>query len=61
MDENTRPPLGVKPRWMHDSERAKELLDAIARYTDANMSIPKKWINELNDLFNVYFNVNADQ
>ena len=61
MDRTTRPPLGVKPRWMHDSERAKELLDAIERYTDANMSIPKKWINELKDLFNVYFNVNADR
>lgn len=61
MAELQKPPIGLKPRWIHDSERAKEILDAMARYTDANMSIPKKWITELQDLFNVYFNVNADQ
>ena len=60
MGELEKPPLGLKPRWIHDSERAKEILDAIERRTDANMSIPKNWINELQDLFNVYFNVNAD-
>lgn len=61
MAELQKPPIGLKPRWIHDSERAKEILDAIARYTDANMSIPKKWITELQDLFNVYFDRNADQ
>ena len=61
MAELQKPPIGLKPRWIHDSERAKEILDAMARYTDANMSIPKKWITELQDLFNVYFDRNADQ
>lgn len=32
---------GILPKE-DDSERAKEILDAMARYTDANMSIPKK-------------------
>ena len=55
MSELQKPPIGLKPRWIHDSERAKEILDAMARYTDANMSIPKKWIDELRDLYENYF------
>ena len=60
MSELQKPQLGLKPRWIHDSERAKEILDAMARYTDANMSVPNKWIKELQDLFNMYFNTNDD-
>ena len=55
MSELKKPPLGLEPRWVHDSRRASDILDAIERYTDANMSIPKKWIEELKDLFNDYF------
>ena len=53
-----KPPLGLEPRWIHDSRRAKEIIDAIERYTDANMSIKKEWIEELKDLFNAYFRRN---
>lgn len=55
MSEFKKPPLGLEPRWVRDSRRAKDILDAIERYTDANMSIPKNWIEELKDLFNAYF------
>ena len=55
VNELKKPPLGLEPRWIHDSRRAMAILDAIERYTDANMSIPKKWVEELKDLFNVYF------
>lgn len=56
MNENEKqPPLGIEPRWSHDYRRVKEILDAIERYTDANMSIPKNWVKELKDIFNVYF------
>lgn len=48
-------PLGLEPRWIHDSKRAKDILDAIERYTDANMSIPKKWVEELKEYFHAYF------
>lgn len=54
MSELKKPPLGLEPRWVHDSRRVKAILDAIERYTDANMSIPKKWVEELKDLFNAY-------
>lgn len=55
MDEIKKPTLGLEPRWVHDSRRAQEILEAIERYTDANMSIPKIWIEELKDLFFAYF------
>lgn len=55
MSELKKPPLGLKPKWVHDLRRAEDILDAIERYTDANMSIPKAWVEELKDLFNAYF------
>ncbi len=50
MDDNMKPPIGLEPRYVHDGKRIDEILSAIERYTDANMSIPKAWINELRDL-----------
>ena len=50
MENSQKPPIGLKPRYIHDSERIDEILCAIERYTDANMSIPKSWVNELRDL-----------
>ena len=50
MEESKKPPVGIKPRWLHDSQRARDIIDAIERYTEANMTIPKIWIDELRDL-----------
>ena len=49
-----RPPVGLKPRYIHDGERIDEILRAIERYTDANMSIPKSWVDELRSLIGVH-------
>lgn len=51
----SKPPLGLMPKWVHDAKRAEDILDAIERYTDENMSIPKSWVKELKDLFKEYF------
>ena len=50
----SKPPLGVEPRYIHDARRIQDILKAIERYTDANMPIPKSWVEELRDLFNVH-------
>ena len=50
MENSKKPPVGLKPRYIHDGERIDEILCAIERYTDANMSIPKSWVEELRDL-----------
>lgn len=50
MENSQKPPVGLKPRYIHDGERIDEILCAIERYTDANMSIPKSWVEELRKL-----------
>lgn len=48
--EPEKPPLGLKPRHVHDMERFVEIADAIHRYLAAGKSIPDEWIEELNDI-----------
>ena len=45
-----KPPLGLKPRWIHDWERMVEITEAIERYVHAGKAIPKDWISELKEL-----------
>jgi|GEM_PF-1552961 len=46
----TKPPLGVKPRWLADEERAADLAAAIGRYVDAGIPVPAEWTRELQEL-----------
>lgn len=45
-----KPPLGLKPKSIHDRERAMEIIAAMERYTNANKKIPREWICEIADL-----------
>jgi len=45
-----KPLLGVKPRSIHDEQRAEELSGAIMRYIQANRRIPTEWLEEYNEL-----------
>lgn len=45
-----KPPLGVKPRWLHDEERLKDLGGAIYRYLNEQYPITLDWIKEYNEL-----------
>ena len=47
---NEKPPIGLKPKHIHDKERALEILSAMQRYTDADLKIPQEWISELSGL-----------
>ena len=42
-----KPPLGIKPRYIHERERMFEILDAMERYAEAQKRIPAEWIDEL--------------
>jgi len=44
------PPLGIVPKKLWDEERYHELCEAIKRYWDAELPIPKEWMLERNDL-----------
>lgn len=45
--EGIKPPLGLKPKSVHDFQRREEIEDAIMRYAQAGKDIPRDWINEL--------------
>lgn len=45
-----RPPLGLRPRYIADAMRAREILEAIDRYLSAGKKAPSEWIEELSDL-----------
>jgi hypothetical protein len=45
-----KPPIGIMPRKTHDSLRARNLLDAMLRYSKANKTIPIEWLEELKQL-----------
>lgn len=44
-----RPPLGLKPRNIHDRMRMLEVLEAMHRYVKADMKIPLEWHHEYID------------
>lgn len=54
MNKYEKPPLGLEPRWLHDSCRITDILNAMERYADSNISIPKVWIKELKELLQRY-------
>ena len=49
--QEEKPPLGVKPYWIHSSERILDLCGAIERYTCYSIRIEtdfiKRWAKEI--------------
>jgi hypothetical protein len=45
-----KPPLGIKPRWLHEEQRINAITAAIKRYLEEDVPIPQKWIEEYNEL-----------
>ena len=41
-----KPPLGLKPKWIHDQQRQREIMAAIARYLEVGKRPPKEWAIE---------------
>lgn len=40
-------PLGLMPRHVHEYKRAREIIEAMCRYIDAEKEIPRGWVEEL--------------
>lgn len=51
MESSEKPPLGLRPRWIVDALRIREILEAMDRYNSAGVPIPTDWSDELNELF----------
>ena len=45
-----KPPLGLKPKYIHDKTRIREILDAMERYSEQRFPIPIEWVEELREL-----------
>ena len=45
-----KPPLGLKPKYIHDKARVKDILDAMERYSYQRFPVPIEWIEELREL-----------
>jgi hypothetical protein len=45
-----KPPLGVKPRWLHEEQRLQDLGGAIYRYLNEQYPIKPEWIEEYNEI-----------
>lgn len=46
-----KPPIGIMPRYIYESNRINDILSAIERYTEKGIPIPMEWIEELKELF----------
>ncbi len=46
----TKPPLGVRPRFIVDEERFQELAEAIDRYKREGIDVPSEWLFEFAEL-----------
>ena len=47
---SNKPPLGLKPKYIHDIHRKQDIAQAIVRYLESNKAIPMEWIDEWNEL-----------
>ncbi|WP_038692892.1 hypothetical protein [Paenibacillus stellifer] len=50
MTQIPKPPIGLRPRFVWEYERIKEISAAIRRCASANHNIPTDWIEEYNEL-----------
>lgn len=51
MEEHVeRPPLGLRPKYIHTKCRISEIGAAIERYMEAGYPIPVEWMTEYNEL-----------
>lgn len=46
----TKPPLGLMPRYLWERNRRYEVGKAMSRYVDADKKIPIEWLDEYNEL-----------
>jgi hypothetical protein len=47
--EYLQPPIGLCPRYIADTQRAREILAAMDRYLEAGKVIPAEWFRELSE------------
>lgn len=48
--ERRKPPLGARPRYIHEELRRRELREAIAGYMQDGLEVNPEWVSEYNEL-----------
>lgn len=48
-----KPPLGLTPKYIWNSQRLQDISEAIARYTNVGKEIPAEWLEEYNKLVRI--------
>lgn len=48
-ETSTVPPIGLRPRWYVDEQRAVEIVEAINRYAAMSKPVPLEWVTELRE------------
>ena len=61
MTNQTKPPIGVVPRNIHNIDRARDILDAMSAYVLVEKTIPQIWFEELNELYGNENNIEIDK
>jgi hypothetical protein len=46
MNNDRKPPIGIIPKKIWQEIRFRELCQAILRYLEADIMVPKEWIDE---------------
>jgi hypothetical protein len=49
MNEYKKPPLGLRPRFIWESQRITEIEEAMIRYYEAGIQPPLEWAEELSE------------
>ncbi len=47
-----KPPIGLRPDYVNNTSRQKEILEACGRYIQVRKQIPSEWIKEFEELNN---------
>lgn len=47
-----KPPIGLKPRDIHERERFEDIITAIYRHVNSGSLFPKEWLEEAVELYN---------
>jgi hypothetical protein len=45
-----KPPLGIKPKFVWEAQRAEDIKQAIYRYLSEGMIVPVEWLVEYNEI-----------
>lgn len=55
-----KPPIGLTPRHIHNSQRLSAIKEAMDRYIEVSKPIPAEWIGEYMDLVKTVYGDNSE-